>query len=163
VIVFLCGAIVLSFVVLWRKQCWFVYLLGLLFWAMVCSVVTMLSVIDCAFYLNGGPCPLMHVLSYPVSIQLFLIIYRWCPNCLGFQLQFWLGGLYWEVESPALTGSFAQANWLTETLFPLFQLVTMVEALIVFIIVWSLRFIVSWLKIAIVPASERKEVVFSFP
>jgi hypothetical protein len=45
VIVFLIGAVGLSIVVLWRKQCWYVYLLGLLFWAMVCSVVMMLSVI----------------------------------------------------------------------------------------------------------------------
>jgi hypothetical protein len=141
VIVFLCGAIVLSIVVLWRKQCWYDYLLGLLFWAMVCSVVTMLSVIDCAFYFDGQPCPMMHVLSYPVSIQVFIRIYRWCPNCVGYQLQFWLGGwMYWEFESPALTGNAAQANWLTGTIFPLLQVVTLVEALTVFAVVWSARF-----------------------
>lgn len=139
-LVFLIGAVVLSIVVLWRKQSWYVYLLGLLGWAMVSSVITLWSVFNCAFYFNGDPCPLMHVLSYPVSIQSFVVIYRWCPNCLGYQLQIWLGGLMcWEGVSPALTGSVAQAAWLTRTIFPLLQVVSLVGALVVFAVVWGAK------------------------
>ncbi len=145
-IVFLIGAVVFSMVVLWRKYSWDTYLLGLLVWVTVSSIISLWSVINCACFLYGDPCPMMHVLCYPVSLQLFVIYYR-CPGCVSYQLHFGLGGLvYWEVESPVLIGYVAQAIWLTQWIFPLLQMVNMGGGFVVFAIVWSARSAVRWFR-----------------
>jgi len=146
VIAFVIGAVVLSVFVLRGKYGWWAYLLGLLSWTMVSSMVTMLSVIACALFFPGYPCPMMYVLSYPVSIHVYVIFY-WCPNCVAYQLQIWLGGLLcWEGVSPMLIESVEKAVWLIGAIFPWLLVVTLLGAFLVFAVVWSVRPVVAWFK-----------------
>ncbi|MHA2314144.1 MAG: hypothetical protein ACXACF_02495 [Candidatus Hermodarchaeia archaeon] len=146
-LVFVIGAVALSIIVLWRKQNWYVYLLGLLGWAVMSSMVTMLSVIGYAFNFICDPCPITPLLSYPLSIHVFVTAY-WCPNCMGYDIQIWLGGLLcWEGVSPRLIGSVAHANWLTGAIFPWLLVVALLWVFVVFAVVWGARSTVPWFRV----------------
>ena len=157
-LVFVIGAVALSVFVAWRRQNSLLFLLGLLGWAVIASFMTMLSVFSCLVYLIRVPCPIMTVLSYPLQIQWSLIAY-WCPNCVGYDVQIWVGNLWcWEGVSPALTGTVAQVSWLTQAIFPWSLWLAVFEALVAYAIVWGVCFSVSWFKSAIVAMSEKKIV-----
>lgn len=153
---FVIGAIAVSVVVLWRRLNCLVFILGLLGWAVIASLITMLSVFSCVGYLFRMPCPTLPLLSFPLLVEWSIIVYR-CPNCVGYDMQIWLGGLWcWEGVSPALTGNVAQVSWLTQVAFPWLLWLAVFEALVVFSIVWSSRFAVSRLYALSTMKSNKK-------
>lgn len=150
-LVFVIGAVALSVFVLWRRQNCLVFLLGLLGWAVIASWFTMVNIFICKYYSLRIPCPIMPLLSYPLQIKWSLIAYR-CIGCTGYDIQIWLGGLWcWEYVSPALYGGVTQARWLIGSIFPWLLWLAVYEALVVFAVVWGLRFTGSWFERAMKP------------
>lgn len=147
---FLIGAIAVSVVVLWRRLNYLAFLLGLLGWTVFASLVTLLGVFSCLYYSLSVPCPTLPLLSFPLRIEWSLIAYR-CPNCVGYDIQIWLGGLWcWAGVSPALTGNVVQVSWLTQMVFPWLVWLAVFEALVVFGVVWGAKAAFPWFRRALV-------------
>lgn len=152
---FVIGAIAISAIMLGRRLNGLVFILGLLMWAVVASWVTLLGVFSCGgcwniVYCVREPCPTLPLLSFPLQIQWSRIPMR-CLDCAVYDIQIWLGNLWcWEGVSPVLTGSVAQASWLTHVAFPWLVWLAVFEALVVFGVVWGAKATFPWFRRALV-------------